>query len=121
MNPSTQVVGIILSAVLGLAATIIGGLVLYNLKGLKSYIDKLDTRMDRLESRQHALSTHKQDCQREFVSAEAWIRSESFTRHKLDGIADAVAKLAGSMKVIEQMPQICGQIARDMLREMKGA
>ena len=114
-----SLVGIVLSAVLGLAATIIGGLVLYNLKGLKCYIDKLDERMDRLESRQQALSTHKQDCQREFVSAEAWIRSESFTRRKLDGIAEAVAKLAGSMKVIEQMPQICGQIASGIAKEMK--
>lgn len=115
-SPALQIFTSLLSA----AAVLIGGLVLYNLKSLKCYIDKLDRRMGELEAEQKRLAERKQECQRDFVSSESWIRSESFTRSKLDSIAEAVGKLAGSLKVVEQMPQICGQIARDIIREMKG-
>ena len=96
---------------LSAAAAVIGSLVLYNLKTLKCYIDKLDKRMDkfdnrieRIETEHKRLAARKEACQIEFVSAENWIRSESFTRRKLDHIAESVGNLAGSLKVIEQMP-----------------
>ena len=115
MNPVLQVFGLLLSA----AAALVGALVLWNLRTLCKRLDAVDRRMNKLEGEQKLLAGRKENCQRDFVSSEAWIRSETYTRQKLDKIAESVATLAGSLKVVEQMPQICGQIARDIIREMK--
>lgn len=110
-----QVFGLLLSA----AAALIGSLVLWNLRMLTKQLSDQEKRIDRIEVEQRHLSERKSDCQRDFVSSEQWIRSEAYTRSKLDKIAESVGNLAGSLKVIEQMPRICGQIARDIVREMK--
>ena len=110
-----QIFGLLLSA----AATLIGSLVLWNLRMLTKQLSEHERRIGQIETEQKHLSERKADCQRDFVSSEQWIRSETYTRNKLDKIAESVGNLVGSLKVIEQMPHICGQIARDIVREMK--
>jgi len=115
MSPALQIFGILLSA----AAALIGLLVLWNLRMLAKRLDEHDRRLDRIEIEQKSLAGRKEDCQQEFVNSEQWIRSEGYTRAKLDKIAESVSSLAGSLKVIEQMPKICGQIARDIVAEFR--
>jgi len=115
MSPALQIFGILLSA----AAALIGLLVLWNLRMLASRLDEYEKRLDRIEKEQKHITQRKEGCQQEFVNAEQWIRSESYTRQKLDKIAESVSSLAGSLKVIEQMPKICGQIARDIVKEFR--
>lgn len=115
MSPAMQVLSILLSA----AAALIGALVLWNLRLLNRRLDILDRRVDKVEAEHLALSQRKETCQREFVDVEQWVRSESYSRAKLDSIAESVSKLTGSLKIIEQMPQICGQIARDIVSEFR--
>jgi len=115
MSPAMQVLSILLSA----AAALVGALVLWNLRLLNHRLDALDHRVDKVEAEHLALSQRKESCQREFVDVEQWIRSESYSRSKLDGIAESVSNLTGSLKVIEQMPRICGQIARDIVKEFR--
>ena len=119
---TVQIFGVLLSA----AAALVGMLVLLYLRTLKQCISKLDSRMDKqdkrmdkIEAGHNRLAERKVDCQRDFVSSEAWIRSETYTRRKLDDIATSVSRLAGTLKLVENMPQICGQIASDIVREMK--
>jgi len=109
MSPILQIFLTLLSA----AATLISSMVLYNLQTLKQ-------RMDRIEIEQDRLIARKEKCQVQFVDVEQWIRSETYTRRKLDTIAESVSALAANLKIVEQMPQICGGIARDIIREMKG-
>jgi len=56
----------------------------------------------------------KTDCQRQFVPAENFIRSEAYTRQKLDGIAESVAALHGSLKVVEKLPEIIGNVVKEL-------
>lgn len=112
---AAQALGIVLSA----AAAIIGGLVLYNLKQVSLRIQSVEGRQNTIELEQKVLALQPAKCQREFVLAEAWIRDGSYTRAKLDKIAESVAALSGSLKGIEQMPVICGKIASDIVREFK--
>lgn len=110
MNPmAMQIITIILSA----AAALIGSLVLWNLNTLKD-------RVTAVEIEQRRISNHKTECQREFVTAEQFVRSEAYTRQKLDDIVSSLSQIVGNQKVIEQLPVICGKIAADVVKEMRG-
>jgi len=104
-----QLTGLIMSVMLSLAATIVSSLILFNLKGMAA-------RIVRLEDGQQRLADRKSECQRDFVSAEQWVRSETYTRSKLDRVTASMASLAASIKVVERMPEIAGNIAREIAR-----
>ena len=61
----------------------------------------------------------KIDCTREFVPAENWIRSETYTRQKLDQVGERMAELAAAIRLAEKMPEIAGNMARAIVRELK--
>jgi len=112
--PVVQVLMLLLSA----AASLISGLVLFNLKTLKQSLAEQGQRITKIEDSQQVLQERKAGCQRHFVSAEQWIREESRTNAKLDKIADAVAELTGSVKIFEQMPMIVGKITREIVTQL---
>lgn len=110
MNPmAMQIITIILSA----AATLIGSLVLWNLNTLKDRVAAVE-----IEQRRYA--AQKTECQREFVTAEQFVRSEAYTRQKLDDIVASLSEIVGNQKVVEQLPNICGKIVSDAIKEMRG-
>jgi hypothetical protein len=108
-STALQIIVIVLSA----AASIISSLVLFNINGFLK-------RVESVESELKSLRNQKPDCQREFVSAEQFVRNESYTRQKLDNISIQVSELAGSLKIVEQMPNICANIASSIVEKMKG-
>lgn len=107
-----QLAIVIISALLGAAGTIISTLVLFNLRSMVQ-------RIDALEQSHRLLSERRADCQRDFVSTEQWVRSESTTRTKLDTLIQSFATLQGNLKVVEQLPQIAGNIAREVASNLK--
>jgi len=107
----------ILGYIFGAILTLVNGLILFNLKKLSSEIEETKTEIKNSNRRIEILEQRKSDCQRDFVSAEAWVRDSAYTRQKLDQLLESVASLTGSLKVIEQMPQICGQIAREAVQQ----
>ncbi|MBW2561087.1 MAG: hypothetical protein JRE40_09565 [Deltaproteobacteria bacterium] len=101
-----EVLGMTLSVVLGGAATICSSMVLFNLRSMSRRIDKVETAQAAM-------------C-RDYVDKVDYIRSITSLEGKMDKQIEATSEMTGSMKVmIEQMPQICGSIAREIVKEMK--
>ena len=115
------------SLLISATLAITGSLIILYLRAIKNCvshlaerIDRQDAKIDKIEASQERVWARKERCQRDFVDTDQWIRSESYTRRKLDTIAESVSGLHGSLKVIEQMPKVCGQIARDIVKEFNG-
>ena len=109
MPSAVQILSLLLSA----AAALIGTLVLYNLNAINHRVEKLETDSQKYSDR-------KAECQREFVDLEQWLRSEGYTRARLDELVKSYASLAGSFNIFERLPQICGNIVRETLKETRG-
>ncbi len=107
MNPILQIFGILLSA----AATLIGTLVLWNLKQL---VKRLDTHEIDIAQIKKDFSLCKVDCERNNVSKEDWVRSEAFTRDKLDKVSATLNRIEGQLGIVDKIPQIAGAISREI-------
>ncbi len=109
----------ILMVVVGIMATLVSALAIFNLKSIMTLIANQAKRIDDIDSRQEKFEkvfvSRKENCQREFVSAEQWVREESRTNTKLDKIADALAELSGSVKIIDKIPQIVGRVTQEIV------
>lgn len=109
----------IIASVAGLFAGLIGALILYNLQMLKSSLADIAKRQDAQASDIAKLFDRKNLCNQDFVGKVEYIRSTNALEEGMRDLTKAVAELAGTMKVIEQMPKICGAIARDIVKEMQ--
>jgi len=109
MPSAVQILSLLLSA----AAALIGTLVLYNLNTINKRVEKLETDSQKYSDR-------KAECQREFVDLEQWLRSESYTRARLDDLVKSYGSLAGSFGVLEQLPNICANVVREVIKETRG-
>ncbi len=115
--------------ILGFLLSFVGAMIVFYLRSIKQCVDGMGTRLDkqdnRIEASQAEVSRMAQqfaackiDSQREFVTAESFIKSESYTRKKLDKIAESFATLEGQLKVVEQLPKIIGQITREVVTQV---
>lgn len=104
--------------VIGMLLSIIGTLLILNLKGLKTCITKMNERLDKHESKIDKLIERKNFCNQDYVGKVEYIRSINGIEEAMKDLIKAVARLDGNMKVIEQMPAICGDIARSIAKEM---
>lgn len=109
----------IIASVAGLFAGTIGALILYNLQMLKASLTDIIKRQDAQAAEIKQLMERRQTCQQDFVGKVEYIRSTNTLETGMKDLTKAVAELAGTMKVIEQMPKICGAIARDIVKEMQ--
>ena len=117
-----KIISVIVS-IFGLVIATVNVWMIYALRNLSAEIkeNKKTLTIDLKETtrRVESLEQRKTDCQRDFVSSEAWVRSEGYTRHKLDQLIESVATMAGSLKIVEQLPQIMGQITREIFKAAK--
>jgi hypothetical protein len=113
-----EVLGITLSVILGGAATICSSMVLFNLRLMTRRIEKVETAQGVMTSQ---LTACKQDCDRNTVSKEDWVRSEGFTRQALGRVSDQLSRMDGKLSVVEKLPDICGAIARQVGEQIKDA
>lgn len=115
--------------IVGFLLSLVGGLIVFYLRSIKQFLDGMGARLDKQDNRIDAsqaevnrlarqFATCKIDSQREFVTAESFIKSESYTRKKLDKIAESFAALEGQLKVVEQLPKIVGQITREVVTQV---
>jgi len=107
--PTWQIVGIILSAVLGFASTVVSSLVLLTIRNLTE-------RITAVEFTQKALVERKIECQRDFVTSENWVRSETYTRAKLDEVCRRMEQMAASVAILDKLPELTGAITREAIR-----
>lgn len=121
---------VIAIVVVSAALSMVGGLIIYFLKGLKSGQDtigkqlekhniRITTNKDRLADLDKNFGLCKIDCERRFVDSEVFLRETGFVRRGLDKVTTGMSRMEGKLDIQEQLPQICGQIAREIAKEMK--
>jgi len=114
----------IAATIIGTLLSIIGSLVLWNLqcikKGLAIMSIRLDSQDEKISNLEKAYLTFRQNCQQDFVDKEDWLREAGNNREQLSDMSKTLSRMEGKMGVMEQLPAICGNIAREITREMKG-
>ena len=126
MNVPLTVVIMVAAGLLG----VVGSLIILNLRSIKTgqrdftqRVDKQDVRIDKAGDDMKALGSDfqkcKVDCERNFVSAELFLRETGFTRRSIQSLTTSVNRIEGKLTVVEQMPKIVGDISREIVKEMK--
>jgi hypothetical protein len=121
-------------AIVGMLVAIVGTLIVVNLHSIKGSVTDLGTRLQKQDESvstiahsQAAITIEAQrnqteckvDCEREFVRSEVFLRETGFLRRSLDSVSAATTRIEGNLKVVELLPQICGDIARKIVHEFK--
>lgn len=125
MNVPLTVVVVLAAALLG----IVGSLIILNLRSIKTCIrnfaervDKQDTSIEKareeLKKFYQDMASCKVDCDRNNVSKEDWVRSEGFTRREIKDIAGTLNRIEGKFAVVEKIPEICGNIVREVVTQL---
>lgn len=109
--------------VVGACLSLVGALIVANLRSIKKCISKFGTRLTDCEKAVQKVNLNmancKTDCERNFVNSEVFLRETGFVRRGLENVTTAVNRMEGKLGVTEQLPQICGEIASKMAKEMK--
>lgn len=109
---------LLLIAVLSAAATVISGLVLLHLKGLNRRMDRIEEKSEKTDNRLERLEQQRVTCKDDFVSTGQWTREAGFQRRKMDTIDEKVNTMIGKMDAIDRMPQVVGQIASQIAKQV---
>jgi hypothetical protein len=125
----------LINIVFGSLISAIGVLLLANQQTTKQLIknkfDELSKRMDlqdekingqdeRVQELAKSFLACKQNCFQEFTKKEDWLREAGNNREQLSDVSKTLSRMEGKMGIMEQLPQICGNIAREIALEMKG-
>ena len=112
-----------IAAIPGILAAIISGLVLRNQKlqderyqALKNHVQRHD---DDIREIGQLLRDKDSDIAIRYVNTEVFLRETGFARRTLEHLTSAVSNLDGKLTVVDKLPQICGDISRAIVREMK--
>lgn len=110
-------------AIIGALVSIIGALIVFNLRSIKKCISSIFGRMDKQDSN---IQTYKNDVQnlkvdseRRFVNSETFLRETGFTRRTLERLSTSQDRIEGKLSVVDKLPEISGNIAREIVKEMK--
>lgn len=126
MNTSLAVVIGITAALLG----IVGSLIILNLRAIKTgqnkFVERVEKQDARIEKTQNKVSDVgrefaecKVDCERNFVNSELFLRETGYTRRSIESLSQSVNRIEGTLLVVEKLPQIYGDISREIAKEMK--
>lgn len=118
----------IIATVFGIVVSALFAVIAWNQQSTKKVIeDKINELADRLESQDNKielmekqLAVCKQNCFQEFTKKEDWLREAGNNREQLSDMSKTLSRMEGKMGIMEQLPNICGNIAREIAREMKG-
>lgn len=117
-------------AIVGMMMSIVGALIIVNLKSIKDCLRKLTGRIDKQDDRIDKCDEHvkglaerqgvcKVDCERRFVTAEGFLRETGFQRREMGKLSEGLSRIEGKLTVTEQLPAICGKIASQVVKEMR--
>lgn len=91
------------------------GYIVDDIKKTAEQIDKQNDRIDEVEKFGSQLAACQVECTRNYVSKEDWVRSEAFTRNKLDGVSETLSRMEGKLDVVGRMPEIAAAVAREIV------
>lgn len=120
----------IVIVVVGGCLAIVGSLIVLNLRSIKGCLRNFTERMNRQDKTisnvqrdimnlQSTYTACRLDCDRTFVGGEVFLRETGFARRSLESLTASVNRLDGKLTVVEKLPQICGDISRAIVSEMK--
>jgi len=113
----------VFAVVIGGCLSVVGSLIVLNLRSIKQCITKFERRIEKQDNAVRELETGftacKIDCDRTFVNSEVFLRETGFARRTLENLSSSVSRLEGKLTVVEKLPQICGDISREIVKEMK--
>ena len=102
---------------------IVGSLIVLNLRSIKHCLRNQDRQVEKTQDDIKQLQTNfmscKIDCDRTFVQSEVFLRETGFARRALESLTASINRLDGKLTVVEKLPQICGDISREIVKEMK--
>lgn len=120
----------LVAVLIGGCLAIVGSLIVLNLRSIKNCVrtfttrvDKQDKQIEKTKDNMKSLGTDfvkcKVDCERSYVSAELFLRETGYTRRSMQTLTESVNRMEGKLTVTEKLPQICGEISREIVKEMK--
>lgn len=113
----------IAATIVGALLTLVGTLIVFYLRGIKSDIAKMGGRADlqdkRIDNIVTAATKHKDKCRDMFVNKEDWLREAGYSRDQLDKLSRTLSRIEGKMGVMEKLPEICGNIAKEITSQIK--
>ncbi len=118
-----QISGQIILTVVLAAVGVVGLLIVLNLRTIKqcvrdfaARIDKQDEKIDNVAASQIAC---QRECTNQFVDKVDFIRNVNKQERSLDSLVKLVSEIKGSMRAFEQLPKMSGEIAREIVKELK--
>jgi hypothetical protein len=115
----------IIATVVGIATGICTGALWFSMQGLKDSIASTSARQQadsvRITALAEKMSVCKIDCDRSMVSKEDWVRAEGYTRQLLERVSLQLAEMQGQIQITDKMPEIVGQIVRQVVTEVRRA
>jgi hypothetical protein len=114
----------IITAIVAGCLALVGSLIVFSLRSIKDCIHQFIPRVDKCENSireiDKTIAACKVDCDRNMVSKEDWVRSEGYTRKELKGLGNTLARIEGKVAITEKIPELCGNMVRDILKDSKG-
>lgn len=113
----------LVAVLVGGCLAIVGSLIVLNLRSIKHCLRNQDRQVEKTQDDIKQLQTNfmscKIDCDRTFVQSEVFLRETGFARRALESLTASINRLDGKLTVVEKLPQICGDISRGIVKEMK--
>ena len=113
----------VIASVIGASSAIIGGLILLNLKSIKHCIksnsDRLSKNETDVQDVKDRMAACRTECTRTYVDKVDYIRNVTKQENSLDSLIKITSEIKGGMAIVEKIPQICGEVARQIVKESK--
>jgi len=113
----------IVAAIASIIASVISALVLRNQSLQDKRYEDVKQQVDRHEGTiqeiQRQLGDCKIDCTQRFVPTEQFVREAGFVRRSMDNFTATLNKIVGTLEVINKIPELCGQIAANIVKQLK--
>jgi len=113
----------IVAVVVGAVFTLVGLLIVFNLRSIKQGVQEFGERLDKQDDKIAEVAAEQVRCQREytgqFVDKVDFIRNVNKQERSLDSLVKLVSEIKGSMRAFEQLPRMSGEIAREIVKELK--
>ncbi len=119
MHPAVQ----ILLGILAVAGILISTLAALYLKSIKQCVVNQNDRIGDLDIKVSNTITDqancKNECTRTYVDKVDFIRNVTKQENTLESLLKATSEIKGNMAIIEKIPQLCGEVVRQIARELK--
>ena len=109
----------ILSIIISAAVALVTGMVLLYLRTISQQSVSQNTRIDAIENDQKEAAKRKDQCRQDFVDKVDYIREVTKLESTQTEMLKVLSEIKGSLTVIEKLPEICGNIASEVVKEMK--